>query len=724
MNTIRIDRDSNATVPKGYTLVDTEIEFVKLATCGVPIQIRGDSLCRWAIAYFDARRIKYIETQSCREELKILLPNANEQEVDNLAHLLESEFDTLDQPLSAVGILRNVAPLSIWYATPTIAHLAEWLVWLSSDPRCSVLSPLFHQVTSEWQAETLPFASKYYAIHDKAGAISALRSWLGITDRTEFEVRQEFPIEVPLTLKQEAIEVWREEIICSKGERYCELAKQRIPFTLKNLAAEEAYQYYIRNHSDLSTTRLESLIPHLSANRISKLRAIIPPPLPSALPSSPGDVISWYLLEYLPYREWQQASGLESQCEEISRSAREFELWYIGEYPRGIYGGNLHSWLSFNKIHRAFCSNGDLTLIIILDGMHVPDSRTLLHSILSQTKRLEVTANEYVFAPIPTVTRFAKDALLKGVPPHLAENLPPLGDILPEKHSPAIHLRTAETGKIYFWRILEPDDTYHRKNSSENLRHDVEGRLEAEASKIQAIVENIPDNINLQIILTTDHGRLLSETKRMIAVPEKMESHGRAAWGRSPFSVVDEDYRIEEDIVYLNRESFGIPVDVAIPLSDGAFRDNSDRTGTKLYPHGGLFPEEIILPWIVLTRDVKEPELTMNISGKGRARSESVCQVSLINKGDVDVVLERITITLARGAPLIYESEYLVAARSTKEFNLSLAPWPSAGELESVQVGARVRLPNQMVYEFPVATDMISEDIYLRPKENILEDLL
>lgn len=724
MAIIRLDRDRSAPILDGYTLISTEVEFLKLATEGRPLHIRGDRLCTWAEAFYTARDIEFQETPSYIRELHGLMPTLSQTEISRLMTLLGSKLETLERPLQIDTLLNAAAPQSIWHEPPSLQHLAEWLLWLDETEVLDVVTPLLETHISRWKSEELPFDTQLYDIRTKKEAHQALESWLGVTDREQFPIRQEFPLdEVPLVYQDAARQTWREEIIQSKGIKFEQLSRQKIPFSLKKIGAEETFQYYVRNQNDLDVQRLETLVPFLKGKQVSALRKILPPSQPSVLPTDPYGVTAWYIREYLPYRDWQQASGSIEGREVAIGAARQFEMWYLENYPKGINGGGLHRWLSFNKVNQVNCPESCITLVIILDGMHVPDSRLLLQSVLGQTQRLSVTSQEYVFAPIPTVTRFAKEALLKGVPPNLSDNLEPIGKILPERHSPALRLRNAEKGKIYFWRILEPDETYHHKNSSENLLHDVEGRLEAEALKIKEIVENIPDGIVLQIILTTDHGRLLSETQKTIPVPANMESHGRAAWGQSPYPFNATSFCVEDDIAYLMGDSYGMAADIAIPLDEGAFKDNGNRSGSELFPHGGIFPEEVILPWIVLARDLVQPEATIKISGNGRARRDGIFKVEVLNKSDVEISLESVTLTLRTGTTIHLSSDQKISARSRAEIDLSYNPWPSAGDVETVHAVARMRLPNQMEYEYLAEASVQSEDIYIRPRENILEDL-
>ncbi len=723
MTIMRLDRDGNAPIPKDYKLVTTEVEFLRSATEGKPLHIRGDRLCTWAETFFIGRGIPYQETSSYTKELQRLLPNLLPSEISGLIEILGSKIETIERPLQIAKLLITIAPLSIWHEDPSLEHLAEWFLWLDSADNLEVIAPLLGEYTSRWTTQEIPFDPQLYKIFTKVAAQETIKSWLGITDRDYCSINQEFPLDVPKPYEVIAQQTWREEIIHTRGAKFDQLSLQKIPFSLKKIAAEETFQYYSHHPDELDITRVASLIPYLKTKQISYLRNILPPEPPSALPNEPIGIINWYIHDYLPYREWQRSINSVEAKERSLIAAKQFEMWYLDNYPRGINGSSLHKWLSFNKINKINCPETSITLLIILDGMHVPDSRLLLQSILTQTQRLTVTANEFVFAPIPTVTRFAKEALLKGVPPNRAEDLDPLGAILPEKHSPALRLQNAELGKIYIWRVLEPDNTYHHKNTSENLLLDVEGRLEAEALKIKQIVESIPESVTLQIILTTDHGRLLSETHKIIDVPVGMESHGRAAWGKSPVPFTTDTYSIVDDIAYLMSEDYGMLSDVALPLDESAFKDNNDRTGSELFPHGGIFPEEVILPWIVLVRDLEQPTAKIIISGSGVVRREGTIQVEVINQSDLELTLETITLTLRTGITISKDLNLKVPARSPIKLETQHDPWPSAGEFETVQGFARIRVPNQMLFEYPIEAKLDSEDFYTRPKENILEDL-
>ena len=328
--------------------------------------------------------------------------------------------------------------------------------------------------------------------------------------------------------------------------------------------------------------------------------------------------------------------------EEVLKAAREFALWYLDLYPKAIAGSSFRKYISFSKVNGLKSEDNGLILLIVLDGLPVTDARFLLQCIRTHTQRLTMISDSFAFAPLPTITQFAKEALFRGVSPNKIKEVEPLGEILPEDKSPANKLARVRENGLYLWRVQEPDRTYHQKNKSENLRQDIEGRLEAEALKIKEIIEAVPDQVKMNIVITTDHGRMLGKAKRIIDVPEGMEGHSRAVWGTSNKLFSKEGYLVEGNLVYLFGESFGLHEDTLIPLDESAFRDSKGNAGSEIYPHGGMFPEEVVIPWIIFARDYVKPEIEIIVSGEGTARKKGMLEIHVINKSDMNVILEEL----------------------------------------------------------------------------------
>jgi hypothetical protein len=723
MHEMLLDREGTARIPDGYILVDTEVDFLKYATNNVPLVIRGEGLCNWAELFFKGREIPSYSTRSFVREICSLCPHLSDDQAKQVSSLLGEKLDTLPKPLTVEDLLNTQYPCPMWKDNSSISHLAEWLVWLYLNQIDECMVPLLKQKSETWFINPNDFDASGYKIISSEEAHNALCNWLGIGEREDFPLIEEFPLEIPLELEDEARDVWEQKIIEGKGQYFQVIHEMAVPFSLKQIGAREAYEYYIKHVDFLSSSKIVDLAQYLSRGETEDLYRLLPPLPPRKCPDTPEAVLAWFKKEYLPYREWQHSTGSQDGLDIIKFAARDFAQWYLTQYPRALAGAPMQEWISFNKIRNLDRVEESIILIIVLDGLHLPDARSLLQSIQAKTHRLSIIADDLVFAPIPTVTQFAKDSLFKGVPPNKTQLVDPVATILPEDKSPAHKLATSHAGRTYLWRVLEPDRTYHHKNTSENLRQDIEGRLEAEALKIKEIIEELPSKLLLQIIIATDHGRLLSLSEKRIPVPPGLTSHGRAAWGEILKIFPESGFFVEDDIAYLYGDSYGMSEDIAIPLDESSFKGDDNRGGRELYPHGGLFPEEVIIPWIVLARDVVRPKLNITITGRGTARKSGSLSIKIMNMSDLQLVVEDLSIRLKNGPEMRKPLGINVGARSEEIISTIYEPWPSASEIESTNATVCIRQQNLLTFNCRAEANLQSDDMYTRPKD-ILEDML
>jgi len=176
------------------------------------------------------------------------------------------------------------------------------------------------------------------------------------------------------------------------------------------------------------------------------------------------------------------------------------------------------------------------------------DADALVQNLSIRTPRLTLQEKSYTFTTLPTVTQFAKESLLKGVPPHLTPESSPIGQILPDNLSPNNNLNNARPGQIIFWRVEQPDKAYHFEQGDKRDRK-VRAELDSIMQAIVEVVENLPNEIPLQILLTSDHGRLMNpNAPRQLPVPAGFEAHGRAAWGNLDQAFPECGYVIDEKL--------------------------------------------------------------------------------------------------------------------------------------------------------------------------------
>lgn len=723
MSEMLLDRKGNAFVPEGYLAIGSEIEFLKYATDNIPLCVRGANLCLWAETFFRARRILYRDVMSPTDELQTLCPALTDADVAAFLGRLGKAFFDLSRPLTPIRLLQAFDSSQFWYEdVPTLQHAAEWLLWLHRKRPEAWLTPLLRLQTQHWQQAAPEEIRFLYDAVSADGALSLLGAWLWQSSDDRFSVLTEFPGEIPNDLRQRARSFWRERATVTSGEFFEELRVRPLPHLMKRIAAQEAMKYYQHQPHTLTRTRTARLSEFLTWAEQNELYQRLAPSMPGQLPSQPDLVLNWFSTEYLPYRLWQCLNNEEAAQTHVNKLAYEFAIWYLNVYPKALMGQAMHARLSFVEVEALAQAKTDgVTLLVVLDGLHNGDAQYVQNQIQETILRLTLVENRLVFAPLPTITEFCKPSLFRGVPPARIDQVEPVGLILPENSSPTDHLRAAQPGQMYIWRVQEPDRTYHSHNNSSTLARDVESQLDGIVKKIGDIIGAVPEETLLKIVITTDHGRLLARSTRRKGVPAGMMSHGRAAWGTLERQFEWIGYFIENNIVYLHKERFGLPHHVALCLNDDSFYTNDGKTGTELYPHGGVYPEEVIVSWLVFARDVEKPKMDIVISGRGETRKHSHLSMAAKNLSDIQLTLIEIQLYFTDGTVRNWPVEINFAPRTNCGQILDFFPWPSEAETREAHASVRVRLAHGLTYSVGATLKLESDDMY--KQENILEGL-
>lgn len=298
----------------------------------------------------------------------------------------------------------------------------------------------------------------------------------------------------------------------------------------------------------------------------------------------------------------------------------------------------------------------------------------------------------------------------------------PLAPILPQRSQPQHTLAAAQPGETYFWRIQEPDSTYHKENHSPTLPHNIHAQLQDIATQIGALVKNLPDSIPLQIILTSDHGRLLAESARRITPPAGWEAHGRTAWGQEVSNFPEEGYTLQGSLATLSAEAFQTPHDLRIPLNQDSFKTNDGKSGKERYPHGGLYPEEVIVPWFVYQRDHALPKLHITLRGSGQAGTPGILTLEISNLNDIPIQIQHLLIKRSPAQPqelLPVHSPLL--ARQTHSAQIAWDTWLTPAEKQTSHFEVEIQLPNGTQHRYPIQPQLESTELY--HQENILDGL-
>lgn len=739
-------------------------------------RICGAQLCRWADEWAQGRGIDTVRVLSPLDVLRRMCPGLKDEAADYLYAAL-ADWQTENTGATAIidilarangtnanlpDILYALWPVRLWRAVPSLAHAAEWLLWLSEQHEDDPLLALASEQARLWR-EVAGDASIAYDARLPGEAVLLLEMWLfgeipapvdgtnqsttSLANRASLSplIRTVFPASVPVAWCERARVLWERSLPSSSGGAlWNRLASVRLAPELRKIAAKIVAKYALHYPAILTPALVVSLSLHLPDEEIAALQQICPPLAPALLTTDmpPLSVMNWFQREYLPYRIWQVQYGDSHVAERVIAAAHSFARWCLAFYPPAIAGGRGSEFLAIQdgKRLRGPATINQVTLWIILDGLTLPDAEFLLRELQGMEPRLSQDILRPVVSSLPTITSFTKNALMNGSPPgtySLAGERAPAPSPafararrLLDRDSDVEIAQQAQHGDILVLSLLEPDFTYHSRRGSVatgSLRHQVNGVLLAAAAKIGDIVRAIPDDKTLRVILSTDHGRLLdSSGTRNCPVPAGMDSELRAAW-RSPASAAEgieygadgvcfvsgdesnTEASADRGIVYLSAQRFELPTDCAIVLGPSSFYQNDGRGGPTPFAHGGLWPEEVLTPWAELRRDAAvhttRPPVKCLISGQGRVGSHlETVEMVFENGSQIPLFVASVSLVTASGQSLMLglpEQGILIPPFATGEGKATVPVWPSSAELLSLTVQVEIALPNGERFPIP-----------------------
>lgn len=400
---------------------------------------------------------------------------------------------------------------------------------------------------------------------------------------------------------------------------------------------------------------------------------------------------------------------------------RRFGLFYLSLYARAVAGGPGAESLNWGKAAALKqYEAGYLTLMVVLDGLGVADAEVLSRAITDESMRLDIDFKDINLAPLPTVTEFAKSALLTGVQPAYAAGQETLGSVHTKDLDIIEALSEAKPGDIRIWKLPEPDTVYHLKQDSETIVQRVKGTLQSVASRIVKVAHAVPSERRLKVVLCTDHGRLLAVSRRTQEVPGLMTAHGRAAWGQHGRAESPDGFAVEQDIVYLHPARLGLAEPCAIVLSDDSFLTSDGKTGSEAFPHGGLYPEEVLIPWITLTRDRNPLSLQPTLEGQGNAGASGTLVLRVYNPSDLPIRLVRLEVSVG---DLRIELNRTVGPMGEQTVEKDWAPWPYKRDLDNLQATLSYSLPAGEERVVVFKPSLRSEELYSTEGDDILGEL-
>lgn len=698
-------------IPEGVPVIRSEVAFLELIRTTEVGVVQGVELCRWAQDYARGRGIAVRVLRSPARRLSQLCPELTAEQAQALASRVGSQLTTHEAP-GLPQVAQWLWEEAWWTDEPGPAHAARWLQWWVGRKPTVAEQTLLAALGRYFRAECPGPERDAYSTTSADAAYETLRCWLGLGRPLGWGG---FPVELSEDLVAALKKDFMAQALQDPGGLLFLLDGRRADARLLSVVAEVLAHYYRARPEQLTAEAFSAVQGYLEIPLREDLRRLVPPPEPGPLPSDASGMGRWFLNEYLPYREW--APDKDPRILEIGRSFAEsyLQLYSSDALTDGPSRPHL-SWVKARQLRQP----DRVTLMVVLDGLGYTDMKHLWDEIqrFDPSRRLTVSQAEVAFAPLPTITECAKPALLKGVKPSLASAQPDLGRVLSKDEEVQRALAEAVLGDLIIWKDPEPDSTYHASSSKQVARKKARGILTGFAQRLTELVLRVPTEKPLQVVVTTDHGRLLAESPRCYALPEGAQSRQRAALG--DFGL-QKSLEIRGEVAYLHRSAYGLPQDCAVLLSGDAFVTQDGKQGVDAYPHGGLFPEEVLIPWWVIEKDRQINHPGVQLSGKGVAGRPGQFYLRIQNPNPIPLQAERLRVVSPQ--VLAFPVQSVIPPMGVAEQALEMPTWPTSRELEQFAAQLSYRLPDQRLAEVGAQVHLEVEEMY-QQGDNPLEELL
>ncbi len=304
-----------------------------------------------------------------------------------------------------------------------------------------------------------------------------------------------------------------------------------------------------------------------------------------------------------------------------------FTDWIIKQSPR-IARSNCH-WKKFSERLESYLQQDYIVVVCFIDALSALN-RDLLQKELDQLEHLDLS-NETLFAPLPTLTEVGKMAVITG---QSSEQLPSdqetairqrYQDYLPKEDALKVfkswktkdeHINDNTNLVVFFENRI--DERLHECVSFEKHRKDITPIIKQTCKSIEKWRADAGRmNRNIVFFITADHG--------MTVVSDYYEGKSLGEVKERVFKSSEVNLTDKSDLYLLkqNKQSYIVP------------KKRIGLTPNARLTHGGLTPEEVLIPFVTLTTRLPDV-IKMPLEIKALNKS---CQRISDNEWQLDVEL-------------------------------------------------------------------------------------
>lgn len=722
--------ESKENIPSdGFTVVETEIEFLQ-ADGAERLWVRGEQLCEYARAVYQARNLKVSEAVSPRVRLRGLL-GASADHVSSSLLIRLLEILDREQPQSAAELLFHLTHDEFWIQPVSPEHAARFLT-IDFDVEIVELAEAQRQIWLSANQER-KLADIYASEFERREKI--LLNWL--FDKPMRKRLGEFP----LHLSDRHAEVLDDEIgrrlRASNGAAISEFP-QKTPN--KKIYAKAAIEHFSHNRTQLTSDAIVQISSLLSSVERARLERLLDQNTvaPLDVKADFQTALQWATEKYLPFLAVQEESG---NCAEGDVFAQSFAEWTLENYPRLTNLDRETSPINLRTFYtvRRLIEQNYWVLWTVVDGLSFTNHQKLLQLIGEKSAHLRVAENSPQFAVLPTITEKAKFGLTTGKFPqenvrrewsqrkNFQANFPDgvyTGDTGTAKLAEGLK---RETPTVCYWNYMAVDECYHEQTDSMFLKYAVDTELRGLADKINHLVSIAKDINRVAVVVCSDHGQMITNCRKLDVDLTDKHAHGRTVlhMGGQTFSFANSAYAKTNngETVDLNPTSFRLSEPVTVALGSTYFVDMraSEKVGA-IGVHGGLYPEEVVVGLAVLMRQPSYKSLTATAHGTGETGKAGTLSLKIDNPNLVMInplMIEVENLEVGNQGELLLGK---VAAHQTMNFEIPISKFPAANDGEEFGINGilRYEFEDGMQEECPITGKLVCKSLYTAKNPSLL----
>ncbi len=330
---------------------------------------------------------------------------------------------------------------------------------------------------------------------------------------------------------------------------------------------------------------------------------------PPSQPKNEWDLdewLRWAADEYLPYRFWLENTGrLDDQ---IGNLAGSFADWLYKNYGSLRYNSDHMAWKAALGLKDRLKTHSGPSLVVMVDNFNLK-FYPLLQRLLQQQGFYEQDF-QYCISMLPSFTQVSKKCIITG---HYAPFIEGSYNGAVENTWAAklgkkvrylanvseLRKVTSREHDVYFLNYLPIDFTLHQEDCHTGISHSqaVQVYLDSLAHDIRAFARRLGAERDLLVMFLSDHGSTRIPSGEVNVINNKFYQKHALDEHHRYIAISDEEAdklpdQVKFECYLFRRTEYDLPENYLVARRLYRFKPTDD----SVYIHGGLTPEETIIP--------------------------------------------------------------------------------------------------------------------------------